>query len=90
METLATLPAISLTNSIYLIHEDDTRLMISGIIEHLSDQSSTFTNVLVHYRTRHHLLKDTGVKRLERKQIKHVFECKSKTTLPLGSCNQAG
>lgn len=42
-------PDVSLTNSIYLIHENDTRLMISGIIEHLSDQSSTFTNVLVHY-----------------------------------------
>lgn len=50
-EPPAIVQATSLTDSINLIHENDTWLMISGIIEHLSDQPSTFTNVLVHYGT---------------------------------------
>lgn len=44
-----------LTNSINLIHEDDTGLVIPGVVEHLSDQPGALPNVLVNYRTGDHL-----------------------------------
>lgn len=47
-----------LTDSIDLVHENDTGLVISGVIEHLSDQPRAFADVLVHYGARHHLVND--------------------------------
>lgn len=44
-----------LTDGINLVHEDDTGLMITGIVEHLADESGTFPNVLVNNGTRNHL-----------------------------------
>ena len=38
----------SSTNSINLVHENDTGLVISCIVEHLSDQPGRLSNVLVH------------------------------------------
>ena len=43
------------TDGVNLIHEDDTRLMIAGVAEHLTNQSRTFTDVLVNNGTRHNL-----------------------------------
>ena len=57
----STLRKPTTTNSINLIHEDDTGLMISGITKHLPDQTSTLTNVLVYYCTGHHL--EIGINR---------------------------
>lgn len=45
----------TLTDGINLVHEDDARLMVPGIVEHLSDQPGTLTNVLINYRAGHHL-----------------------------------
>lgn len=44
------------TNGINLIHEDDTRLVVPSIVEHLPDETGTLTNVLIHNGTGHHLL----------------------------------
>lgn len=46
----------SITNSIDLIHEDNAWLMVSGIVEHLSDESGTLTNVLVNNGAGHNLI----------------------------------
>ena len=42
------------TNCINLIHEDNTRLMFLCITEHLTDETSRFTDILVHDGGRHH------------------------------------
>lgn len=47
--------AASLTDGIDLIHKDDAWLVIPGIVEHLSDQPGTLTNVLVHDGAGNHL-----------------------------------
>ena len=44
-----------LTDGVDLIHKDDAWLMVSGIVEHLSDQSGTFTDVLINDGAGHHL-----------------------------------
>ena len=36
------------TDCIDFIHENDTGLMVSGIVEHFTNQTSTLSNVLVH------------------------------------------
>lgn len=46
----------SITNSVDLIHEDDAGLMVSGIVEHLSDEPGTLTDVLVNNGAGHHLM----------------------------------
>lgn len=46
----------SITNSINLVHEDNAGLMVSGIVEHLSDESGTLTNVLVNNGAGHNLM----------------------------------
>lgn len=43
------------TDGIYLVHEDDARLMIACIVEHLPNEPGTLANVLVDDRARHHL-----------------------------------
>lgn len=48
----------SITDSIDLIHEDNAGLMVSGVVEHLSDESGTLTNVLVNNGAGHHLIND--------------------------------
>ena len=50
------------TNSINFIHENNTWLMISGIIKHLTNQTSTLSNVLVHNSTRYNLKKVLSIK----------------------------
>lgn len=40
--------AASLTDGIDLIHKDDAWLVVPSIVEHLSDQPGTFTDVLVY------------------------------------------
>lgn len=49
----------SITNSIDLIHEDNAGLMVSGVVEHLSDESGTLTNVLVNNGAGHNLMNNT-------------------------------
>jgi len=39
------------TDGVDFIHEDDARLMVASVAEHLTDQPSTFTNVLVNNGT---------------------------------------
>ena len=39
------------TDGVDLVHEDDARLVVSGIVEHLPDQPRRLSNVLVHNRT---------------------------------------
>lgn len=46
----------SITNSVDLIHEDNAGLMVSGIVEHLSDESGALTNVLVNNGAGHDLI----------------------------------
>ncbi len=46
----------SITDSIDLIHEDNAGLMVSSVVEHLSDESGTLTNVLVNNGAGHHLI----------------------------------
>ena len=45
----------SATNSVNLVHENDARLVIPCIVEHLSDQPGRLSNVLVHNGARNHL-----------------------------------
>lgn len=47
--------AVSLTDCINFIHEDDAWLVVPSIVEHLSDQPGTFTYVFVYNGARHHL-----------------------------------
>lgn len=47
---------MSITNSVDLIHEDNAGLMVSGIVEHLSDESGALTNVLVNNGAGHDLI----------------------------------
>lgn len=47
--------ALLLTDGINLIHKDDAWLVVSGIVEHLSDEPCTLTDVLVHNGARHDL-----------------------------------
>lgn len=44
-----------LTDGIDLIHEDDAGLVVTGVVEHLSDQPSALTDVLVYDGAGHHL-----------------------------------
>lgn len=44
-----------LTDGVNLVHEDDAGLVVSGIVEHLSDQPGAFTDVFVHDGTGDHL-----------------------------------
>lgn len=46
---------VALTDGIDLIHEDDAWLVVTGVVEHLSDQPSTLTDVFIHDRAGHHL-----------------------------------
>lgn len=46
---------MALTDGINLIHEDDAWLVVTGVVEHLSDQPSTLTDVFIHDRAGHHL-----------------------------------
>lgn len=36
-----------LTDSVNFVHENDTRLMIPSVVEHLADKPGTFANVFV-------------------------------------------
>lgn len=45
----------SLTDGIDLVHKNDAWLVVSSVVEHLSDQPGTLTDVLVHNRAGHHL-----------------------------------
>lgn len=45
-----------ITNSIDLVHEDNAGLMVSGVVEHLSDESGALTNVLVNNGAGHDLI----------------------------------
>lgn len=47
--------AASLTDGINLIHEDNAWLVIPSIVEHLSDEPGTLTDVLVYDGAGHHL-----------------------------------
>lgn len=44
-----------LTDGIDLVHEYDTGLVVTSIVEHLSNQAGTLTDVLVHNGTRYNL-----------------------------------
>lgn len=50
----------SLTDGIDFVHEDDARLMVPGVVEHLPDQPGAFADILVHDRTGHHLQEAIG------------------------------
>jgi len=62
------------TDGIDFIHEDNTRLVITSIAEHLTDQSRTFTNVLVNDCTWYNL------QATAQRQQKHAFTNQKKCT----------
>ena len=43
------------TDGVDLVHEDDAGLVVAGVVEHLSDESGTLPNVLIHDGAGHHL-----------------------------------
>ena len=43
------------TDGVDLVHEDDARLMVSCVAEHLADQTGALADVLVDNRTRDNL-----------------------------------
>lgn len=44
-----------LTDGIDLIHKDDAGLVVTGVVEHLSDEPSALADVLIHDGAGHHL-----------------------------------
>lgn len=54
----------SLTNCINFIHKDDAGLMISCVVEHFSNEPSTFSNVLVNNSARYYLKIHIGYKNI--------------------------
>ena len=50
------------TDSIDLIHEDHTRLVIPGVGKHLPDQTRTLTDVLIYNSTGYNLQKENIIK----------------------------
>ena len=50
----------SSTNGVDLVHEDDARLVVSRVVEHLPDQPGRLTDVLVHDSAGHNF-QEVGV-----------------------------
>ena len=50
------------TDSIDLIHEDHTRLVVPGVCKHLPDQTRTLTDVLIYNSTGYNLQKENIIK----------------------------
>lgn len=55
---ISTKNILIVTNGVNLVHEDNARLVVPCIVEHLPDETGTLTNVLIHNGTGHHLFEE--------------------------------